>query len=121
MLVLFYSNIPSLLSYLIGEVVTGGGTVVSRQQPPLELLAAGILLARLVGLHRKPWAQAIIGRTRPSFRVERTTCNGAGGPVARLAPGGMTPFFPGERKSVGGMHTGSKSTLRGRKVQDAVA
>ena len=45
------------------------------------MLAAGILLARLVGIHRKSWAQTIIGRIRPSCRVERTI--GAGGRVAR--------------------------------------
>ena len=49
------------------------------------MLAARILLARLVGIHRKSWAQTIIGRTRPSCRVERAIrAAGAGCAVAHL-------------------------------------
>ena len=75
-------------------------TRFARQQPPLEMLVAGILLARLVGIHRKSWAQAIIGRIRPSCRVERTI--GAGGRVARP------------------MRRGTKFSRRGRKTVFAI-
>ena len=61
------------------------------------MLAAGILLARLVGIHRKSWGRAIIGRIRPSCRVERTI--GAGGRVARPMRRG-TKFSRRERKTV---------------------
>ena len=78
----------------IGEVVTAVAPLFSRQQPPLELLANGILLARLVGIHRKSWAHTIIGRTRPSCRVGRAIrAAGAGCVVAPL-------FSRRERKTV---------------------
>ena len=85
----------------IGEVVTAVAHVFAQRQPPLELLAAGILLARLVGIHRKSWAQTIIGRIRPPCRVERTI--GAGGPVAPwhtlLRSGSAKPYSPSLQKS----------------------
>ena len=40
---------------------------------PRQMLATGVSLAGLVGVHRQPWAQATISRTRPSCRVGRAT------------------------------------------------
>ena len=37
------------------------------------MLATGVSLAGRVGVHRQPWAQATISRTRPSCRVGRAT------------------------------------------------
>ena len=81
----------------VGEVVTGGGTMFAQRQQPLQMLATGILLARLVGIHRQSWAQAIISRTRPSCRVERGIR--AAGRVAWPFRHGTT-FAQRERKTV---------------------
>ena len=54
-------------------------------------------MARLVGVHRKSWAQAIIGRIRPSCRVERAIRGK--GRVARPMWHGTT-FSQRERKTV---------------------
>ena len=81
---------------VIGEVVTAGGTMFARRNVPLQMLAPGILLAKLLGVHRQPWAQATISRTRPSFRVERAI-RGTGR-VARPMWHGTT--FSGESAKV---------------------
>ena len=69
----------------------------AQRQQPLQMLATGILLARLVGIHRQSWAQAIISRTRPSCRVERGIR--AEGRVAWPFRHGTT-FAQRERKTV---------------------
>ena len=43
----------------------------ARRNVPLQMLATGVLLANLLGIHRQSLAQAIISRIRPSCRVER--------------------------------------------------
>ena len=80
----------------IGEVVTAGGTMFSRRNVPLQMLAPGILLAKLLGIHRQSWAQAIISRIRPSCRVERAIRGK--GRVARPMWHGTT-FARRERKT----------------------
>ena len=81
----------------IGEVVTAGGTTFAQREQPLQMLATGILLARLVGIHRQSWAQTIISRIRPSCRVGRAIR--VEGRVARPMWHG-TKFAQRERKTV---------------------
>ena len=81
----------------LGEVVTAGGTMFARRNVPLQMLAPGILLAKLLGIHRQSWAQAIISRIRPSCRVERAIRGK--GRVARPMWHGTT-FSRRERKTV---------------------
>ena len=55
-----------------------------RRQPPLEMLAAGILLARLVGMRRKSWHGTVEISIARVFRVGRG--NHAAGAGCAVAP-----------------------------------